>query len=178
MKTHLSLSTRFQTGLLVATASLGLLAIALVFPLRASSAMPSMPAAASQPPAAGSMPMGGDMKDNMGPMMKNMGAMMDKMSSMMAAAPAAGKPDAMPMADMARMSAMMKNMSTMMGMMGAMGSGPYKTDARGGMDEMCSCCDMMAGKMDMMKDAASKTTPPNDATESASDVATDHAAHH
>lgn len=62
MKTsHTPATARFQTGLIVATACLGLLAVALVFPLRASNAMPAMPSAsASQMPAqAMPMPAGG-----------------------------------------------------------------------------------------------------------------------
>jgi hypothetical protein len=196
MKTnHSSTSVRFQTGLLITTAALGLIAMALVFPLRASGAMPAMPPSASasqsatagQPPAqtmpmpAGGM-MGGDMMKDMGAMMKHMSAMMDGMGGMMAA----GKTDAMPMADMARMSTMMKNMGAMMG---AMGGGADKAGSADGMGGMCPCCEKMMASMEMMGGAKAMAKPapqPDDAKpattttpgDTAAPDATDHSAHH
>jgi hypothetical protein len=198
MKTNLSTAARLQPGLILAAASLGLLAFALVrssalaagpmMPAPASTvtkssttpgampmpgmgmtggaaAMPSMPSAPGNPmPAGGAM--NTDMANNMAAMMKNMSVMMEHMSQMMAA-PATGKADAMPMADMTRMREMMKTMSDMMGMIGG---GLDKTSS--GMGGMCACCDMMSSKMDMMKNAT-----PTEPAKPADDNADPHAGH-
>lgn len=176
MKTNLSTTARFQTGLIVAAACLGLLVFALVRSVHAAGPMmpSSNPAPAGQTPAptmpAGGM-MGDDMRKDMGAMMKNMSAMMDKMSTMMAAGQASAKADPMPMGDMARMGDMMKKMSDMMGMMGG---ASVKADTPSGKGGMCACCDMMMSKMDMAKEAPAKPTPPTgDAP-----PATDHSEHH